>query len=110
MAAVDGRAPWTDFSTLVGELEHYGHGLAQRPFLVAANKMDLPESGENLHIFSEKYPTVEPIAISCERRLGLGELQSRLAELIASKKENAPFEIFSDSSISETACQAAPAS
>ena len=48
MAGVDGRAPWDDFRHLQNELELYMKGLSGRPALILANKMDLPESAENL--------------------------------------------------------------
>ena len=48
MAGVDGRAPWDDFRHLQTELELYMKGLSGRPSLILANKMDLPESAENL--------------------------------------------------------------
>ncbi len=48
MAGVDGRAPWDDFRHLQNELELYMKGLSGRPSLILANKMDLPESAENL--------------------------------------------------------------
>lgn len=43
-AGVDGRAPLDAYHTLREELTLYGHKLPQRPHLVAANKIDLPEA------------------------------------------------------------------
>ena len=39
--------PLTDFSAINGELASFGHGLADKPQLVALNKMDLPRAQEN---------------------------------------------------------------
>jgi GTP-binding protein len=41
VAPLDGIAPWDAFTTVRGELERYGAGLEERPFLVALNKIDL---------------------------------------------------------------------
>lgn len=43
----EGRDPLEDFERINDELAQYGN-LAERPQIVAANKMDLPESEENL--------------------------------------------------------------
>jgi GTPase involved in cell partitioning and DNA repair len=41
MACTDKRDPVSDFLSLIYELEAYQPGLASRPFVVAANKMDV---------------------------------------------------------------------
>jgi GTP-binding protein len=41
VAPVDGVDPWDAFLTVRSELERYGAGLEQRPFLVTLNKVDL---------------------------------------------------------------------
>jgi GTP-binding protein len=90
MGAVDGRKPWEDFATLREELLLYGHGLAERPFLVAANKMDLPAAGKNLRIFRQKYPDCAPVPLSCEKRLGFRELREQILDLIRATDSRAP--------------------
>ena len=62
MAGVDGRKPWDDFRHLQNELELYMKGLTKRPSIIIANKMDLPESEENLAQLKEELCTV-PIEI-----------------------------------------------
>jgi GTP-binding protein len=81
MGAVDGRRPWEDFAVLREELRLYGRGLSERPFLVAANKMDLAGAEENLRIFRQEQPAIDPLPISCESRRGLSVLCERLAQL-----------------------------
>lgn len=44
----EGRSPVDDLRVIDGELEAYGEGLAERPQIIVANKMDLPEARENL--------------------------------------------------------------
>ena len=41
VAPLDGVTPWDAFATVRSELERYGAGLEERPFLVALNKVDL---------------------------------------------------------------------
>jgi GTP-binding protein len=47
-AGVDGRNPAEDYRLLRKELRLHDVALGKRPFLVAANKSDLPESAKNL--------------------------------------------------------------
>jgi GTP-binding protein len=56
MAGTDGRAPWDDYKNLLTELELYDAALAQKPRLVAANKMDEPPAVENLKKFKRRIP------------------------------------------------------
>ncbi len=56
MAGVDGRNPLEDLKTLKKELDLYMKGLSKRAILVVANKMDLPESEENLKILKKRAP------------------------------------------------------
>ena len=64
MAGTDNREPWTDYKILKKEIDEYSAELAERPFLVVANKMDTPEAKENLPRFV-KETGVDPIQISC---------------------------------------------
>ena len=54
MAGTDGRDPWTDFMTLLDELEYYQVGLSRKPAIIAANKVDLKEGEEGLETFKKK--------------------------------------------------------
>ena len=47
-AGIDGRDPVEDLHALKKELDLYSPGLSDRAKLIVANKMDLPESNENL--------------------------------------------------------------
>lgn len=44
----EGRSPVDDLRVIDRELEAYGAGLSERPQIIVANKMDLPEARENL--------------------------------------------------------------
>ena len=77
MAAVDGREPAEDYATLLAELGAYDESLLVKPRVVVANKMDLPESADQLVAFREKHE-VEIIQISCQEETGLTELKDTL--------------------------------
>ena len=68
MAGTDNRKPWEDYEILSKEIAEYSGELAERPFLVLANKMDRAAGRKNLKRFV-KETGVTPIAISCEPSL-----------------------------------------
>ena len=47
-SGIEGRDPVEDFYTINKELESFSQELAQRPQVVAANKMDIPSAEENI--------------------------------------------------------------
>lgn len=53
VSAVEGRDPVKDFEVINDELKKYNTILAERPQIVAANKMDVPEAAGNLKKFIE---------------------------------------------------------
>jgi GTP-binding protein len=63
MSGIDNREPWTDYKVLKKEIEEYSVELAERPFLVVANKMDSLQAQENLPKFIEETHVV-PITVS----------------------------------------------
>ena len=77
MSGSDEREPFTDFLELKKELELHRPGLAQRPSLCVANKMDLPEAAQNLGTF-ERETGVKPICVSATEGSGIDELQDAL--------------------------------
>ncbi|MDX2110042.1 MAG: GTPase ObgE [Verrucomicrobiota bacterium] len=64
MAAEDNRDPRQDYATLLNELELYDKALIEKPRVIVANKMDMPEAKANLTKFKRKYK-VELLPISC---------------------------------------------
>ena len=92
MAGVDGRDPVEDLATLRKELELYDPGMSQRPFVILANKMDLPGAAENLERLKASEPAGTQILPGCaELQEGTAELievlKKRLAELPAEEDE-----------------------
>lgn len=59
MAGTDGRDPLDDLKQLRLELDCYEPGLSGRPFVIAANKIDVAESAANL----ERLRQAEPAAV-----------------------------------------------
>jgi len=54
MSELEGRDPYEDYKTINDELESYNLRLMERPQLIVANKMDMPEAAERLAEFKEK--------------------------------------------------------
>jgi GTP-binding protein len=54
MAGSEGRDPRDDFTQLRKEISLYQKELAERPYHIIANKMDLPEAAENLKAFEKR--------------------------------------------------------
>ncbi|CAI8974664.1 GTPase ObgE [Brevibacillus sp. IT-7CA2] len=83
MAAVDGRDPYEDYLQINRELTMYNLKLEDRPQIVVANKMELPEAVENLRIFKEKAPDVKVYEISAATRKGVQELMYVIGDMLA---------------------------
>ena len=81
MAGVDNRSPWDDYRVLHDEIAAYSAELAQRPFLVVANKMDVEAARANLDRFISETGT-RPIEISCAARTGLDRIKAELRALV----------------------------
>ena len=82
MAATDGRDPREDYKHLLRELELYDRKLLQKPRLVVANKMDLPEAAPQLAKFQRRYRATDVLAISCATGEGLEQLKKQLLKRV----------------------------
>jgi GTP-binding protein len=80
MAACDGRSPAKDYADLKEELRLYNLELQDRPALVVANKMDLPEAEENLEEF-KKATGLDPLLISALEETGLEALRTAIRDV-----------------------------
>jgi len=81
MAAIEGRDPFEDYITINKELQEYNLRLLERPQIIVANKMDMPEAEENLRIFKEKLEEDYPIfPVSAVTRTGLRDLLYAVAD------------------------------
>jgi GTPase len=84
MGGVDGREPWDDYKHLKNELELYMKGLSKRPSIIIANKMDLPESADNLELLRDEISNelIEIIPASAELGENLAEVVKKFSELV----------------------------
>ena len=80
MAGVDVRKPHEDYANLRQELCLHRRELSERPTLVVANKMDLPEAQENLAEFTAAAGTA-PLQVSTVTGQGLEELKAAIRTL-----------------------------
>ncbi|MBY0146714.1 GTPase ObgE [Neobacillus niacini] len=88
MAATEGRDPYEDYLTINKELEEYNLRLTERPQIIVANKMDMPDAEENLEKFKERLEEDFPIfPISALSRKGLRELLFAIADKIEQTPE-----------------------
>lgn len=88
MAAMEGRDPFEDYLTINRELKEYNLRLTERPQIIVANKMDMPEAEENLNKFKEKLEEDYPIfPISAISRKGLRELLFAVADKLEETPE-----------------------
>lgn len=96
MSGMEGRDPYEDYLLINNELEAHDMRLLERPQIIVANKMDMPEAAENLVIFKEKINALKedefaddiPIfPISGVTLQGLEPLLNATADLIESTPE-----------------------
>lgn len=88
MAAVEGRDPFEDYLTINKELKEYNLRLTERPQIIVANKMDMPDAEENLKRFKERLEEDFPIfPISALTRQGLRNLLFAVADKLEETPE-----------------------
>ncbi|HET7581026.1 MAG TPA: GTPase ObgE, partial [Bacillales bacterium] len=94
MSGSEGRDPYEDYVKINEELQQYNLRLTERPQIVAANKMDVPEAEKHLEHFKEQISEdVQVFPISAVTREGVRDLLFAAADLI----DNTPtFPILSD--------------
>jgi len=86
MAGVDGRDPISDYHSLNNELRQYGCRLEEKPQIIVANKMDLPEAQHNLDRFKVEV-NEEVFPISAKSGKGLKELINAASRTLAKLNE-----------------------
>ena len=80
VAGSEGRSPVEDLQNLRKEIDLYDPMLSSRPWLIVANKMDLPNANENLETLQEKFSKVRTVSISAANGEGIDTLKKALAE------------------------------
>jgi GTP-binding protein len=79
-AGSEGRNPVEDLQQLRKELDLYDPLLSQRPWLVIANKMDLPDAKENLDALRNKFPKIDIVPVSAAKGEGIEKLKEKLSQ------------------------------
>lgn len=81
MAGSEGRDPYDDYVAINNELALYDDKLADRPQIIVANKMDLPDAEDNLAAFRQKVGNdITIVPISAATRQGIRELVYTVAD------------------------------
>ena len=87
-AGSEGRHPVEDLQSLRREIDLYDERLSKRPWCIVANKMDLPESAENLPILRERFAPVPVIPISANEGEGITGLKEQLGNWLTAAETN----------------------
>lgn len=99
-SGIEGRDPVEDFYKINRELELYSSKLAKRRQVIAANKMDLPQSEENLKRIEEmaQKEGLEVFPVSAATKEGLGDLMryvyQMLQEYVEEAEEESPEKVY----------------
>lgn len=102
MSASEGRDPFEDWVKINEELVLYNAKLADRPQIIAANKMDMPDSEEQLELFKEQLAAVsgdrkyEILPISSLTKQGVQELLYKAADVLDTVSEQVEIEDVKD--------------
>ncbi|EAE2480775.1 GTPase ObgE [Listeria innocua] len=88
MSGSEGRVPYEDYMAINNELEQYNLRLMERPQIIVANKMDMPDAEENLKEFKTKIAEDIPVfPISAVTKTGLRELLLAIADKLETTPE-----------------------
>jgi len=90
IAGSEGRNPAEDLQSLRREIDLYDPALSSRPWLVVANKMDLPDAKKNLKAAQEKFPRINILPISAAKGEGMEALKETLAAKMTNDKDVVP--------------------
>lgn len=102
MSASEGRDPFEDWVKINEELVHYNEKLADRPQIIAANKMDMPDSEEQLELFKQQLAEAsgdrkyEILPISSLTKQGVQELLYKAADVLDTVSEQVEIEDVKD--------------
>ncbi len=77
-AGSERRNPVEDLQNLRREIDLYDPTLSARPWLVIANKMDLPNAEENLRALRERFPRIDVLPTSAVNDEGIRALKETL--------------------------------
>jgi len=87
VAGSEGRNPIEDLQNLRREIDLYDPALSSRPWLIVANKMDLPDAERNLRALQERFPRTKIVPTSAAQGEGIAELKETLATTLSNDKD-----------------------
>ena len=82
MSGSEMRDPYEDYVLINNELKEFNPKLLEKPQVIIANKMDLPEASTNLEEFKKKVPNVEIFEVSAATNTGLQKVVDHLAIML----------------------------
>ena len=87
VAGSEGRNPVEDLKNLRREIDLYNPTLSSRPWIVVANKMDLPGAKQNLKAMQERLPRIKILATSAAKGEGIDALKEALAAIMTNDRD-----------------------
>ncbi len=88
MSGLEGRDPYEDYTIINQELKAYAQRLEERPQIIVANKMDIPEAHDQLEQFKKKLnQPVKIIPISSYTRENIDQLLYEIANTLDKVKD-----------------------
>ncbi len=87
MSGSEGRDPYQDYQLINKELAEFNQKLIQKPQIIIANKMDLPQSKENLKKFKTKIDK-EIYEVIAAKNEGLQKVVDSLAKMLDDLPDN----------------------
>ena len=81
-----------EYKTLKNEVKNYSEKLHNKKSIVILNKIDIPNSKENIEKFKKAYPNEEVITTSTITKENINELKYKLRELIDSVNDTKIYE------------------
>lgn len=82
VSGLTGRDPYQDYLQINKELEAYSRSLADKPQIVALNKIDLPAANELIKEFQSRVSKVKIIPISAATGEGIPDLLDAVIEML----------------------------
>ncbi len=98
ISGIEGRDPYQDYLTINKELEAFNKKIMDKPQIVIANKMDMPESDKNLEEFKSKVD-VSVYPVSALTGKGLDKVIEALAEKLDTIKKQPLFDVKEESHV-----------
>lgn len=88
----EGRDPYEDYLVINKELQEFNLKLLEKPRIIIANKMDLPNAKENLDKLREEIGDIKIFEIEAISNKGLEEVINYLGEMTSEIEEQELFE------------------